>query len=286
LKALQKSTDSILAASIHIEEVMSHLNELQRIATASNGTRAINTPGFNATLDFISNYLTANTNYNVTKTFFDVIATALVRSPILISAINNTKTNHTYLVNASFGEFYHIQYTASTNFTDYIELTVIPNVGCSDDDWRNASPIPAGRVALVKRGECTFVEKGALAVKYNVAAVLIYNDGTSADRLLPISATFAENNTLPALFLSFQLGQTLADAAQRTPGSVGIFMDILRRYEFPFPVANICADTPTGDVTQTIVIGSHTDSVPGGPGINDNGKVIISISLNLSHVSL
>ena len=49
---------------------MSYLNELQRIATASNGTRAINTPGFNATLDYITNYLTANTNYKVTKTFF------------------------------------------------------------------------------------------------------------------------------------------------------------------------------------------------------------------------
>jgi len=38
------------------------------------------------------------------------------------------------------------------------------------------------------------------------------------------------------------------------------------------PVENICADTPTGDVTQTIVIGSHSDSVPAGPGINDNGS--------------
>jgi hypothetical protein len=273
-KALPQSSDSILGASIHIEEVMSYLNELQRIATASNGTRAVNTPGFDGTLDYISNYLTANTNYNVTKTFFNVISTDLVRQPILISSINNTITNHTYSNNASVSEFYFIYYTASTNFTDYIELTVIPNVGCSDDDWRNANPSPAGRVALVKRGDCLFVEKSALAAKYNVAALLIYNDGTAPDRVSPIVVNLGTNNTLPALFLSFQLGQTLADAAQLTPRNVRVFMNIIRQYESPFPSANICADTLTGDTTQTIVIGSHADSVPAGPGINDNGKII------------
>ena len=33
-----------------------------------------------------------------------------------------------------------------------------------------------------------------------------------------------------------------------------------------FPVDNICADTTDGDITQTIVVGSHSDSVAAGPG--------------------
>jgi len=274
-KALQQSSDSILATSIRIEEVMTYLNELQRIATDFNGTRAIDTPGFDATLDYISNYLTANTNYKVTKTFFYVVSTGLARQPIILSSIKNTIKNHTYSTNLSTAEFYQIPYTTSANFSDYIGLTVIPNLGCSDDDWLNASPSPAGRVALVKRGECTFVEKGLLAAQYNAAALLIYNDGAAPDRFSPITAAFNENNTLPALFLSFQLGQTLADAAQLTPGNVSVLINIDRLHEFPFPSANICADTPTGSISQTIVIGSHSDSVPAGPGINDNGKVTI-----------
>ena len=52
-------------------------------------------------------------------------------------------------------------------------------------------------------------------------------------------------------------------------------LTLYRLMNLPFPVGNICADTPTGDITQTIVIGSHSDSVPAGPGINDNGKFII-----------
>jgi len=35
---------------------------------------------------------------------------------------------------------------------------------------------------------------------------------------------------------------------------------------------NVCADTPWGNASNVIVVGSHLDSVPAGPGINDNGS--------------
>ncbi|CAF1108808.1 unnamed protein product [Adineta ricciae] len=268
----QISTDSHLSSSIYIDEVMSHLNEFQRIATMSNGTRAVNTLGFNRTLDYITNYLTANTNFKISRTSFTVVPKRLARPPILITTINGTSSNHSYSSSQLAGDFYHIEYTASARFAAPLELTVIPNLGCTDNDWRRANPPATGRVVLVKRGECTFLEKGALASKYRVAALLLYNDGTSADRRAPVFVTLGENNTLPALFLSFQLGQKLADAVQHRSNNVRVFININRTHEQPFPSDNICADTPTGDPTQTIIIGSHSDSVPGGPGINDNGS--------------
>ncbi|CAF3396862.1 unnamed protein product [Rotaria sp. Silwood1] len=271
-KAIQQSFDSILGASIHIDEVMSYLNEFQRIATANNGIRADSTSGFHATMDYIENYLTANTNYKVTKAIFRVRSAALARIPILMSSINGTITNHSFTTTPSTTDFYHIQYTASANFTDYVELTVIPNFGCSDDDWRNASASASGRVALVKRGNCTLAEKATLASKYNAAALLIYNDGQSPNRMAPMFVALNESNNLPALFLSYQVGQRFADASRMKPGNVRILINIVRRNESTSPSANICADTPTGDVTQTIVIGSHSDSVTAGSGINDNGS--------------
>ena len=275
-KSLQQSSDLLFGAAIRIDEVMSYLSELQRIATASDGTRAINTAGFNNTVEYISNYLTANTNYKVTKTLFPVLTTNLARPPIFMSSINGTRTNYTYSRESALSDFYEMSYTKSTTTTNYLPLVVIPNLGCSDNDWRNISPSLAGRVALVKRGDCSFVEKSALASKYKAAALLIYNDGAAPDRISSISGTLDENNTLPALFLSFPLGQSLVTAAQRMPGRVTVSIDIRRLYESPVEAANVCADTPTGDPTQTIVIGSHTDSVTTGPGINDNGKIIIS----------
>ncbi|CAF1335882.1 unnamed protein product [Rotaria sordida] len=158
------------------------------------------------------------------------------------------------------------------NFSNFIPLTAIPNVGCSDADWQNANPSPVGRVALVKRGICTFNEKGALAAKYNVSALLIYNDGATPDRVSPIAVSLGQENYLPALFLSSGIGQELVNAAQNTPTNAGVRI-IIQVEDLPLsPIGNICADTPTGDITQTIVVGSHSDSVPAGPGINDNGS--------------
>ena len=279
-KIFQQSSPSMLGDSIRMEEVMSHLNELQRIATASNNTRAINTPGFNGTLEYISNYLTANTNYKTTKTFFSVLTTNLVQHPVFSSVMNGTITNHTYSTVVEVSDFHELSYTKSTTTTDFIEVAVIPNLGCSDNDWQNATVSPARKVALVKRGDCSFAEKSVLASKYKAAALLIYNDGAASDRVAAIRGTLDENNTLPALFLSFPLGQALVDAAQQAPGKVGVSLNIKRLYEEPVSAANICADTPTGDSTQTIIVGSHTDSVTTGPGINDNGTIIISAILS------
>ena len=265
-----------LESSIRIEEVMSHLNELQRIGSAANGTRDSGTEGFNQSIDFVARYLTANTNYNVTKTFFSVVSDTLARRPIFSSSINGTITNHSFSDDDANPDFFHAEYSASIELSGYMELSVIPNLGCSDRDWQEARPSLVGRVALVKRGECTAIDKAALASKYNARALLIYNDGVSPDRMSPIFVTLGQNNTLPALFLSFSLGQRLVDSTRNRPTNVRVLIDIKRLHESPFPSTNVCADTPTGDPRQTIVIGSHLDSVREGPGINDNGTFPLS----------
>ncbi len=74
------------------------------------------------------------------------------------------------------------------------------------------------------------------------------------------------------MFLSYTLGQELADAARDSAANISVFINIAVN-AISIPVGNICADIPTGDVTQTIVIDSHSDSAPAGPGINDNGQL-------------
>ncbi|CAF4244920.1 unnamed protein product, partial [Adineta steineri] len=154
----------------------------------------------------------------------------------------------------------------------YVTITDIPNLGCNETDWENTIQSVVGQVALVKRGNCTFVEKAQLASKYNVTALLIYNDGATPDRERPASISVGEDNGIPVLSLSYALGKALADAAQDPANNVTALININLLNDKPLPVVNICADTPTGDATQTIVIGSHSDSVPAGPGINDNGS--------------
>jgi hypothetical protein len=268
-----KSPNSVLAESIRIEDVMSHLNELQNIATANNGTRAVGTPGFNQTLDYIANTLSSRTNLRVNKTFFYVRDFVLASNPILISTIDGVIKNYTYSSNPAAAEFLHVKYSTTSNISNVFGLTVIPNGGCTEADWNNASVSPSGRVALIKRGgTCAFSGRAAQAPKFNVAGLLFYNDGTLPDRFSPIEVSLAQENALPALFLSYSAGEALANAALSTSTNVTVQLGIDLINLPDFPVGNICADTPTGDVTQTIVIGSHSDSVPAGPGINDNGK--------------
>ena len=260
-----------LVSTTRIEEVMNHLNEFQRISNNANGTRAFNTVGFNQTLDYITNFLQANTNYRVTRSYFPVRNFALAGNPTLTSSINGQIRNYNYSSDTSKAEFYFVKYSPGANFNDFIELSVIPNVGCTDEDWENARPSPSRRIALVKRGVCLFRDKAALAAKYGAAGVFLYNDGLTPDRIDPIEVGLGQENNIPALFLSFTVGQALANAALAFGSNVRVRFRIPVLNIPPSAVGNICADTPTGDPTQTIVIGSHSDSVPAGSGINDNG---------------
>ena len=261
--------------SIQINETMTHLKELQRIADISNGNRAVNTIGFNRTLDYIYTSLTSNTDFNVSRAFFYVRNFVPGSNQVFVTSINGSVQNRTYSSNLSVTEFAVVQYTRPLSFVGFRPITVIPNVGCTDADWQNAVPPPAGNVVLVKRGTCAFVDKGLLASTYGVAALLIYNDGTSSANVPPVNFNLGRDNELPVVSLSYTLGQQLADAAADPGNNVGVNINIDIADQTVYPVGNICADTPSGDPTQTIVIGSHSDSVPAGPGINDNGTPLV-----------
>ncbi|GGK16526.1 aminopeptidase [Pilimelia terevasa] len=43
---------------------------------------------------------------------------------------------------------------------------------------------------------------------------------------------------------------------------------------------NVIADWPSGDANRIVMIGAHTDSVPAGPGINDDGSGVATVLEN------
>lgn len=271
----QPQSTSGLVSSINVNEVLGHLVRLQSFADSSNGTRAINTLGFNNTVDYIYDYLRNSTNFLVNRTYFYVGDFALEGNPVLLSSINGTVyRNYSYSANTPVAEFTHVGYSASSDLSNVYQLTVIPNGGCTEADWRNASPNVSDRVALVKRGgDCAFSVRAAQAPKFNAAGILFYNDREN-DGNAPFSVNLGQDNALPALFLTNELGEQLAAAAQNSSIDVTVQLGIQVKDLPDFPVGNVCADTPTGNITETIIIGSHSDSVLAGPGINDNGKML------------
>ena len=260
--------DSALAETIRIDDLMAHLRQLQRIADESNGTRAINTRGFNETVNYIYTYLTEQVpDLKVMRESFPVRDFALQTDPVLISSINGTERNFTYSSNLARSEFTYVTYSAAANSTEFTRVVPIANFACRASEWQNVTNL----VALVRSGgPCTFAEKGILAGNSGAKALLFYNDDASSTNLGPISVRVRQTNVLPALFLSYDAGNALLNATSSATVMVKLTIELKNLPSFP--VENICADTMTGDVSQTIVVGSHTDSVPAGPGINDNGK--------------
>ena len=261
--------DSVLAESIRIADLMDHLNELQRIADNSNNNRAIGTAGFNATVDYIYNYLVNNAPaLNTSRQIFPIQNFSIKGEPKLIFVVNGTNTPLFYSTDLAKAEFTYVNYTNETSLRQ-LNLTVVSNDGCNDMDWTNTNV--SGRAALViAGGVCTYAEKGELASKYNASALLFYNNGLTTSSLAPVSVRLRQANTLPALFLSYTAGQQLRNASNTTGFS--ILIQIERENYTSFNVTNICADTIDGNSSATIVIGSHSDGVPAGPGINDNGE--------------
>lgn len=126
-------------------------------------------------------------------------------------------------------------------------------------------------VALVKRGDCTFPEKSLLSEKYHVKGLLIHNDGTALDRFQPFQNVRSNfNATIPGYFLSYNLGMQFVNASSNVNANTSIIMRI--NVSDAEGIGHICADTRSVDQTRTIIIGSHSDRVLDGSGINDDGK--------------
>jgi hypothetical protein len=252
------------ADQIKIDDLLKHLEQLQVIADRSNGTRAIGTQGFNGTLEYITNQLEQNTNLVIRHEYFTVPNCVVQGTPELQSQINGLVNNHVYLT-----DFAHILFSPGANFDSFVRLVSIPNLGCGDSDWMSVST--ADSIALVKRGDCTFIEKSMLAEKYRVKGLFIYNDGTAPDRFQAFrNARSHLNATIPAYFLSYDLGMRFVNAASDATTNAGVIMK--NNVSDAEGVGNICADTPTGNKTKTIVVGAHSDGVLDGSGINDDGK--------------
>jgi hypothetical protein len=135
-----------------------------------------------------------------------------------------------------------------------------PSSGCERSDFAG---FPRGRVALLRRGTCFMFQKARNAAAAGAAAVLIANDGP------PIAATLVRPGIgIPVLGIASALVSELARKAQAAIVQVRIVVSaVTRRARAP----NVIADLP-GRSRGVVLLGAHLDSVPNGPGINDNGS--------------
>ncbi|PWW62126.1 M28 family metallopeptidase [Actinokineospora spheciospongiae] len=233
------------------EGVNRHLIALQRLADRNGGNRAAGTEGHAQSAQYVESKL-ITAGYDVSRqpfsfTFSETLAEALTTpsGPVPVSIMTLSTSTPVGGITAP--------------------LSVVPlagdaTPGCEAADYPAGT---AGKVALIPRGGCTFVDKQSAAADAGAVAAIIYNNADG-----PLNGTLGSD---PAL-VKIPTGGITRAAGEALAASGGVVTVELRSLREERQSFNVIAQTKTGKKNNVVMAGAHLDSVPEGPGINDNGS--------------
>jgi Zn-dependent M28 family amino/carboxypeptidase len=265
---------------VTVQGMVEHQRALQGIADMNGGTRATETPGYLASVDYVKERM-RRAGLDVTVTQFNMPEWRETAPPVMQQLSPTAKTYKPGTEaddNSAAVDYITFAFSPTANVANAPVVptndVVIPSPAAnSNTSGCEASDFPAatqGAISLIQRGTCPFVQKLAMAQAAGAAGVILFNEGDSAGRT---NAGFRSGPTdlnIPAVFSSFGVGKELYDAfkAGQNPRvhlqTFGVNVD---RF---FP--QVIAETKNGDPNHVVLAGAHLDSVPAGPGINDDGS--------------
>ena len=244
-----------LRRHVTADAMMAHLSKLQEIANAHGGNRALGTPGYDASVDYVTNAL-RDKGFDVQTPEFEV-RLPFADDPALTEG------------GAKFAAK-PLKFTIGTPAGGLSgPLVAAPAEkapGCTASDY-DGLPVK-GAIVLVDRGACQFGVKQAIAAERGAVALIVANneDGDV------IGATLGEKTDvkIPVIGVSKSSGAQL----RAHPANATITMNAGVRSEH---TRNVSAQTKSGSAANVVMVGAHLDSVPEGPGINDNGSGVAAI---------
>jgi len=245
-----------LMECVTLSGVREHQAALQAIADANGGVRAAGTPGYDASLQYVVDTMTA-AGYNVTLNAFPFVYVAL---PTLQQIAPISATYET-------GAFTGSGYGNVTASVTAVDLNLAPprdpvTSACEAADFAG---FPVGDIALVQRGTCTFAAKAENAQAAGASAVIIFNQGNTPAREGLIIGTLAPFvASIPVVGASFADGVALSQPGSQASITLAAPQNITQY--------NVIAESKFGDPNSVVMAGAHLDSVQRGPGINDNGS--------------
>jgi Zn-dependent M28 family amino/carboxypeptidase len=254
--------------------IRSHLKQLQLIADrkGNNGTRATATQGHRDSMAYVEKQLaTTNGYWKVSEQPFSASVFTELADPTLSSVPAASpawvaNTDYATMDASGSGTVPAGTPIAVIDFTEPTTTASASSAGCEDGDFPASL---AGKVAVIQRGTCDFGLKAQKAQQRGALGVIIFNEGTigAPDRNGLINGTVGGYGiTIPTLEATYPAGRFLVDHPSAT-----VAMSTLTENKV-LETANVVAETTTGRTDRTIISGAHLDSVPEGPGINDDGS--------------
>ena len=245
----------MLRERVSTDAMMAHLSKLQEIADANDGNRASGTPGYEASVAYVADALRSK-GFEVQLPEFEL------RLPFADAP--------TVTVGGAEFAAKPLEYTIGTPpdgvSGPLLGARVEDTPGCTATDY-DGLPV-TGAVVLVDRGQCPFAAKQAAAAERGAVALIVANniDGEQS------SATLGRDTQVRIPVI----GVSKADGARMRaqPGETTIKLNAGVR---TMKTRNIIAQTKTGSTGDVVMVGGHLDSVPAGPGINDNGSGVAAV---------
>jgi Zn-dependent M28 family amino/carboxypeptidase len=244
-----------------------HILALQEIATANGGNRAAGTAGYDQSAEYVAEQL-RRAGYTVrfeefSFPFFEErTPPVLVLGPARPEPFTPASDALRTLLNSGSGETMGRIQPVDLGLQEPLRTSTS---GCELEDFTAFEP---GRIALVRRGTCAFETKVEHAQSAGASGVIIMNQGTDGQ-----TGTFAgrlgKPGAIPVVGVTTELGIRLNGAALSHDGiEVQLKIDVASETR---TTRNVIAEREpiTGPF---IVVGAHLDSVPEGPGMNDNAS--------------
>lgn len=243
-----------LLECVTLDGVRSHQAALQAIADANNGTRVSGTKGYDDSAAYAAQVF-RDAGYNVTIQEF-TFQTFISVSPSLLEQVSPPPAGP--IANSI------MSYSGSGDVTASVTALAGPGIdptpGCEAADFAG---FPAGNIALISRGACTFAIKATNALSAGAVGVVIYNNTAG-----PLNGTLGSDFTLDIGVT----GVTQADGEQLA-ATAGLVMHLKTdTFRGIATTSNVLAESKSGDPNNVVMVGAHLDSVNAGPGINDNGS--------------
>ena len=281
----QELVDSTnLRNAVTIEAIRGHLRELQRVANRNGGTRASGTPGYGASADYVVSQLPAGA-YSITRQVFEFPFFEEL-SDAALAQVTPVATEYTL-----GSDFLSMEYSGSapggvTGPLVEVDLALPPvgpdNTSTSGCDTADFAGFPAGGIALVQRGTCSFGVKARERRGRGCCRRDHLQRGPAGPhrpaQRHPWAGPIVD---IPVVGATFALGDALAAATG--PVTVSLRTETVSENRV---TENVLAETRTGRAGRVVVVGAHLDSVPEGPGINDNGSgsaAILEIARQLAN---
>jgi Zn-dependent M28 family amino/carboxypeptidase len=260
-------------ACVNGDDVFEHLEALQSIADANGGTRASGTSGYDASAEYVADLLT-DAGFSVERQEFDFITYQELSSSLVIDGESVPTDSFSYSGSGSVTDGNVIPVDLD------LGLGNASTSGCEASDFDGLDFSGNSDIALMQRGDCAFGDKAANAQAAGAEGAIIFNQGNTEDRTDLIGGTLGERQdiSIPVVDATYATGEMLADGDHVVSLSVEAVSELKT-------TENVIADLEGRNTDNVVMAGAHLDSVPEGPGINDNGSgsaALLAIALEMA----